>query len=291
MALVHPGMTREAARRMVAAAFRNAGLTEAELDGRVLTEAALGLDASALLLNPDIPLTKDEATRLDGYAARRISREPVARILGHREFWGLDFALSPATLVPRPDSETIVRAALDHARAAHSPDEPIRILDLGTGTGCLLLALLHEWPAAFGIGIDLAPEATRTARENARRLGLSDRAAFMVGRWSGALDARFDVVLSNPPYIPSADIAGLETEVRWHDPMLALDGAATGLAAYQAIATELPRLLAPDGIAVLELGIGQAEPVTALARTTGLELIEVRPDLNGISRAMVLKRG
>jgi release factor glutamine methyltransferase len=230
-------------------------------------------------------LPAEAAARYAGHLARRAGHEPVSRILGHREFWSLDFALGPATLDPRPDSETLVEAAL-----AACPDRPLRVLDLGTGTGCLLLAVLHDRPAAFGLGVDRSEAAAGTARANARALGLADRAAFLVGDWATALDARFDLILSNPPYIPEAEIAALDPEVRDHDPHLALSGGADGLDAYRDLAVALPGLLVPGGTAVVELGIGQAADVAALFRAAGLDITATPHDLAGIPRCLVAKK-
>ncbi len=216
---------------------------------------------------------------LAALVARRAAREPLARIVGRREFWSREFALSPETFDPRPDSETVVEAALA-ARPAFR-----HALDLGTGSGCLLAALLVERPEAWGLAIDRSPGACRTARRNLRGL----RAMVAAGDWARAVSGRFDLVVCNPPYIPSAVIAGLMPEVRDHDPALALDGGADGLDAYRAVLGDLPRLLAPGGAAVLELGLGQAEAVAALAETGGLQVERIHPDLAGIPRAMVLR--
>ncbi|HVB68334.1 MAG TPA: peptide chain release factor N(5)-glutamine methyltransferase [Acetobacteraceae bacterium] len=260
-----------------------AGVYQPRLDARLLLAAALGVPATALLgdLAAPVPATSAYAALI----ARRAAREPVALILGRREFWSLDLAASPATLVPRPESETLIEAAkvAFAGRAA-----PARVLDLGTGTGCLLLAALTEFPAAFGVGIDRAPAAAALARENAARLGMGGRAAFVCGDWGAAIAGRFDLVLANPPYIPSADIPGLMPEVACHEPRAALDGGPDGLAAYRAIVAVLPGQLTPDGVAVLELGPDQAAPVTALAATTGLDAT-VRADLAGAPRALVLR--
>jgi release factor glutamine methyltransferase len=196
--------------------------------------------------------------------------------------------LSPATLEPRPDSETLIEAALD--RLGDRRSMPLRMLDIGTGTGCLLAALLHECPAAFGIGTDLSEQAAATARGNLARLGFGPHSAVAVTRWTDGLAGRFDLVISNPPYIPQADIAGLDIGVRAHDPMLALDGGLDGLDAYRAITARLPDLLAPGGFAVLELGIGQAQDVGDLAVAGGLQVDDLRPDLGGVDRALVLSR-
>lgn len=264
-----------------------AGIDSALSDARILLMHALGIDRTGLLSRAGEAMSPEAAARYSGHLDRRAAREPVSRILGHREFWSLDFALAPATLDPRPDSETLVEAAL----AAVPAGRPLRVLDLGTGTGCLLLAVLHDRPSAFGIGVDRSEEAARTARDNARALGLADRAAFTVGDWATALAGRFDLVLSNPPYIPESDIAALEPEVREHDPRLALSGGADGLDAYRALAAAMPDLLAPGGTAVVELGIGQAADVAALFRAAGLDIAGTPHDLAGIPRCMVATRG
>ena len=216
--------------------------------------------------------------------ARRLAREPLAYIVGHQGFWTLDLEVSPATLIPRADSEAIVEAALEHA------GQPRRILDLGVGTGCLLLACLAEFPLAFGVGVDLNPCAAALAARNAVRNQMADRAAFFAGSWAEALNGRFDLVLSNPPYIPAADIAGLMPEVAGHEPGRALDGGADGLDAYRAICADLPRLLAEDGVAIFELGQGQEADVAAVAQGHGLARVACRADLGGIPRALVLRR-
>ncbi|WP_342239531.1 peptide chain release factor N(5)-glutamine methyltransferase [Inquilinus sp. OTU3971] len=262
------------------------GIDSALSDARILLMAALGIDRTGLLSRAAEPLPPEAAARYAAHLDRRAAREPVSRILGHREFWSLDFALGPATLDPRPDSETLVEAAL-----AAAPDRPLLVLDLGTGTGCLLLAVLHDRPAAFGIGVDRSEAAARVARDNARALGLAGRATFLVGDWATALAGRFDLVLSNPPYIPDSDIAALEPEVREHDPRLALSGGVDGLDAYRALAAALPDLLAPGGTAVVELGIGQAADVAALFRGAGLDIAGTPHDLASIPRCLVATLG
>jgi release factor glutamine methyltransferase len=225
---------------------------------------------------------------LESFVAKRLSGMPLDRVLGHRGFWTLDLLVTPDTLAPRPDSETIIRAACDHLKRPKIDDWPLRVLDLGTGTGALLLALLAEFPSASGIGVDLSVAALDVARANARRNGLADRAQFIAGDWATGIDERFDAILSNPPYIPKAEIAALDAAVRDHDPHLALDGGADGLEAYRAILGDAGRVLKPKGLLVLELGIGQAEDVAQLAAAAGLSLLEIRRDLGGIERAMVL---
>lgn len=268
--------------------MRGAGADNARLDARLLLAHALGCSSEALLADAGEPLTNAEAARFEVFLARREKFEPVARIIGRRDFWTICLSVGPATLVPRPDSETLIEAALDCV----GPDtrgQARRILDLGTGTGCLLLAVLTEFPAAFGVGVDLSEDAARVAAANARALGLSGRAAFVTGDWAACLSGRFDLILSNPPYIASDEIAGLMPDVARHDPLLALDGGADGMAAYRLITADLDRLLAPGGVAILELGAGQAASVGGLARRAGLRA-EFRRDLAGIDRAAILRR-
>ncbi len=217
--------------------------------------------------------------------ARREAREPLALILGRREFWGLEFAVSPATLIPRPESETLIEAAI--AAFLHRPP-PRLILDLGTGTGCLLLAALSEFPGAFGIGVDRSSAAAALAARNATSLRLADRAGIVCADWADALDGRFDLVLCNPPYIRSEDLGRLMPEVARHEPRSALDGGPDGFAAYRRLLPVLPRLLIPGSVAVLELGAGQAEIAAELALQAGLAG-DLRPDLMAIPRALVLR--
>ena len=248
-----------------------AGIAEPRRELRLLQIEAGG--ALSLADWPDRP-----HPGLEALANRRAAREPVSRIVGRREFWSRDFLLTAETFDPRPDSETVVEAALAAMPSYGS------VLDLGTGSGCLLAALLAERPGAWGLGIDRSPGACRTARRNLKGL----RTFVATADWGAAVAGRFDLVVSNPPYIPSAEIAELMPEVRDHDPRLALDGGADGFDAYRAILGDLPRLLSPGGAAVLELGIGQAEAVAALAEANGLPVRDIRADLAGIPRAMVL---
>lgn len=276
------------ARRILTRLLEQAGKESPALDARLLIGHALHLDHTAIASNPGRALSPQERTAIASLAARRLAGEPVARILGQREFFGLPFALSKVTLVPRPETETIVEAALDALGGKRS--ERLRIADLGTGTGALLLALLHELKNATGIGTDLDPGALETAQANARALALADRAQFQHADFGAGLTPPFDLVISNPPYIPTNDIATLAVEVRQHDPKLALDGGTDGLDAYRAIATQLPNLLSAQGIAVLELGIGQADPVRAIVESTGLQVASMRADLGGIVRALVIQK-
>ena len=273
---------RERLVNLGATVLRDASIDNPRLEARLLLAHAIGLPVATLLRDPH---ALADPAPFQALIARRAAHEPLAYILGRREFWSLDFAVSPATLIPRPDSETLIEAAL--AAFAHRAP-PTRILDLGTGTGCLLLAVLHEFPGAFGIGTDRAPESAALAAANAAALGLADCAAFLCGDWAAPLDVRVDLVLCNPPYIPTSDIGGLMPEVARHEPPTALDGGADGLGAYRRIVPSLPALLRPDGVAVLELGIGQAPAVVALAAESGL-VATTRPDLIGIARAVVLQ--
>lgn len=268
-------------RRLLAQRFLRAGSASPGLDARLLVEGTVGAEH----LDPSMILTAEALARLDDVSARRIAGEPVWRILGEREFWGLRFRLSPATLEPRPDSETIVEAAL--AQLASRREEDLALLDLGTGTGCLLIALLCELKQAHGLGVDLSEEACRTAAGNAALNGVDGRATFRQGNWTEGLDGRFDLIVSNPPYIPTPEIATLSVEVREHDPVLALDGGADGLGPYRLFSATLQPLLAPGGVIVLEIGAGQGPDVVALMRSGGFEFRGSRNDLGGHERALV----
>ncbi|MCP5366877.1 MAG: peptide chain release factor N(5)-glutamine methyltransferase [Hyphomicrobiales bacterium] len=285
--------TVESLLREATAELRAAGVEGARLDARLLLERATGLDRARLLAASRDPVDATAADRFRALVAERRARRPLAQVLGRREFWSLDFAVTADTLTPRPDSETLVEAALAFAadRGLAAP----RVLDLGTGTGCLLLAVLHDLPAATGLGIDASAGAVAVARGNARALGLDPRARFAVADWNddaaGWADAGpFDLVLANPPYIRDGDIPGLEPEVAVHEPRRALAGGADGLDAYRALTARLDRWLAPGGAAFLELGAGQDGAVAALAAAAGLSVAAVARDLAGIARCLVLRR-
>ena len=254
--MIAPGLTVAEARRALADAFRDAGLDSPELDARILLGHALGLSHTALATDPGRILDKRETEALAALAARRMQHDPVARILGTKEFWGLPLAVTDATLVPRPETETIVEAALAAIDDGGPRTRTLRVADLGTGTGALLLALLSELPHAFGIGTDTSVAALSAARSNAERLGLARRAGFVACDFGTALAGPFDLVVVNPPYIASAEIAALPPEVR-RDPRLALDGGADGLDCYRAVTGDARRLLSPTGQLVVELGFGQ----------------------------------
>jgi release factor glutamine methyltransferase len=280
-----------AARRSLARQFSDAGLDSPDLDARILVGHALTLDHAALAAQADRRLTGDEADTIAALARRRLAREPVARIVGTKEFWGLPIALNADTLVPRPETETLVEAAL--AVLGDARKRPLRIADLDTGSGALLLALLHELPAARGVGTDISIAALARARANAETLGLGGRAAFVACDHGSALGGsapggRLDLIVANPPYVASGDIAGLEPEVRNFDPRAALDGGVDGLAAYRAIIADAERLLAPRGLLVLELGAGQLDAVRSLTVAAGLTPTATHNDLSGVARALVV---
>ena len=277
-----------ALRRQLAATLVAAGVETPDLDARLLLAQALGCAPGDLTLRADAPVPPEAEAAARAFAERRAGGEPVARIRGRREFWSLDLHLSPDTLVPRPDTETLVEAALAEVDDRR---RPLTILDLGTGTGAILAALLVELPNATGIAVDRAEGAALTARDNLARNGLAARAQVVIGDWGTALAGGFDLVVSNPPYITSSAMLELPDEVRLHDPRLALEAGTDGLLAYRAIAADLPRLLSAGGSAVLELGAGQEPAVAELVAAAGLEVAgPARRDLSGIPRALVARR-
>lgn len=279
--------TVEAARRALAARLRSAGNDSAELDARLLLGHTLGLDLTGLISAAQRLMTVDEAACLEAFALRRLKGEPVARILGEKEFWGLLLQLSTATLVPRPDTETVVELALEVMRAGGDLHRPLRVADLGTGTGAILLALLSELPAAQGFGTDISRDALQTAAANAARTGLSGRATFVACDYAEGLSGPFDLIVSNPPYIRSADIAALAKEVRNHDPLAALDGGADGFDAYRALIPQATSLLAPGGVLIVEAGEGQSPGIQALMAEAGLTAgTAPKADLGGVPRAV-----
>ncbi|MDE5455278.1 peptide chain release factor N(5)-glutamine methyltransferase [Bradyrhizobium sp. CSA112] len=279
--------TIETARRALTARLKSAAIDSAELDARLLIGHALGLDLTGLITAAQRQLTPDESTRLEEFVRRRLAGEPVARILGEREFWGLPLQLSSATLVPRPDTETVIELGLELLRASGDLNRPLRIADLGTGSGAILLALLSELPAAKGFGTDISEAALRTAAANAARAGLSERATFIACDYACGLSGPFDLIVSNPPYIRSADIGGLAVEVRDHDPLAALDGGADGLDAYRTLIPQAAGLLAPGAALIVEAGEGQSGPIQALMTAAGLKPAPApKADLAGIPRAV-----
>jgi len=275
------------AQHVMAKAFAAAGIDSGLTDARALLCAALRLSRAQLLAQSDRMLEPREIAAVSELAARRLKREPVSRILGRKEFWSLTLDVTPDVLVPRPDTETVVEAALDYVAGGGLRLENLRILDIGTGTGALVLALLQELPNARGVATDLSAAALGVARGNAERLKLASRCAFVVCNVADGLQGHFDLIVSNPPYIARGAIAALDPEVRDYDPRLALDGGADGLDAYRAIAGSAPALLAKGGRLIVELGAGQAAPVSALFEAAGLRILSIRDDLAGIPRALV----
>jgi release factor glutamine methyltransferase len=279
-------MTLQELRAAAVKRLRAAGIEAPEFDVRILLKLALGLDDAGLVSAGRAPISAQEQDCFDRLIIRRAAGEPIARIAGEKEFWSRSFKLGADTLVPRPETETLVEVALSIFPGRNAE---LRVLDLGTGSGILLAAILLERPRAIGVGVDRSEAALRIARENLKGLGLGDRAQFIRGDWSAALATRFDLIVANPPYIASGEIAILSREVRDHDPRLALDGGADGLDAYRAIIAELPQLLSARGAAILELGIGQEEAVTLLARAKGLRVEDsAQRDLGNVARALIV---
>jgi release factor glutamine methyltransferase len=272
-----------------ASALRAAGIETPELDARLLLCHAAGLSHEAYIARTHEALTPEIAARLDGSIRRRAGHEPVSRITGRREFYGRSFMVGPSVLDPRPDTETLIEVALDLAAANGGGDRVRELLDLGTGTGCILITLLAELPEAHGVGIDVALEALALADANARRLGVGDRAAFLASDWCDAVTGEFDLILANPPYIASAEIAGLAREVSAYDPLLALDGGHDGLDAYRRIAAGAAGKLRPGGKILVEIAASQARDVAALLERRGfrVERDGIVPDLGGRPRVVV----
>jgi len=275
----------------LAAELSGTGIEQPARDARVLVASAIGGTLSDLLREPERRLADTEAERLARSAGRRTLREPVSRILGTRAFFGREFSVGPATLDPRPCSETLIEAVLALAGEEGWRARPIRILDAGTGSGCLLLTLLAEMELARGVGTDISAGALAVAAENADRLGLSERAEFVEARYLAGAQGTFDLVVSNPPYIPTRDIEALEPEVRDYEPHAALDGGADGLDAYREIAAGLPRAL-PRGWAVFEVGAGQADTVARILRREqpgGSSEVKQWTDLGGHRRCVAIR--
>jgi len=267
-----------AARRLAAA-----GVSDARREARLLLAHLLQVSPGYLSTHPEAEVEEDAARSFAAFIERRSAREPISHILGERDFWSLSFTVTADTLAPRPDSETLVEAAL-----SYFPDPQARfsVLDLGTGTGCLLLSILQERPNATGLGLDKSPNTLEVARANAHRLGLEGRSAWMAGDWREANLGVFDLVISNPPYIPSGEIETLEPEVARYEPRLALDGGTDGLDAYRSLMTMVKKVLKPKGVLGLEFGLGQGADVMALMQGAGLSHPRVFKDLAGIERCL-----
>jgi release factor glutamine methyltransferase len=278
------GMTRARALAETRAYLKRFDIEAAEFDARALLFAACGIDASEMLLNPDVALSGSEAARLREFAARRARREPVSRIVGRRAFWTVDLTVRPDVLDPRADTEALVRLAIRIFR--DRGQAPGRILDLGSGSGAVLCALLSEFHGATGQAVDLSRQACAATAENLQACGFDRRAGVAQGSWFDAVTERFDLIVSNPPYIPTQEIEGLDLEVRAHDPHLALDGGRDGLEAYRAILAEAPHYLTEAGAICLEFGSGQGLWVDRIAAAGGFRKIGAERDLGGRERAV-----
>lgn len=263
-----------------------AGVDSPVIDARLLLEAGAGVGRVDIVTDPRRPVSAAQAAAVEVLLRRREAREPIGHILGHKGFWTLDFTVNADVLSPRPESELLVEVAMETLPKGW----PARVLDLGVGSGAILLSVLSERPASTGIGVDASEAALAVARGNAKRLKLADRAELRQGDWADGIEGQFDLILSNPPYIPSADIDGLAPEVAKWEPRLALDGGPDGLAPYRRIIADLPRLLSPIGAFAFEVGRGQAEAVQALAEAQGLTTSTPRLDLAGIPRVVAGKR-
>ncbi len=271
--------------RLVRDRFRAAGLASAEIDARLLAQQAFGIDAMGLIRREREPISEGWATDLERLALRRLAGEPVSRIMGEREFWGLKFALNEATLDPRPETEMLVAEAIRSIEGKRSP----RLVDLGTGSGAIVLSVLDGVPAATAIATDMAPAALAMARSNAERLGLAERVQFREGSWWEAVPHTelFDLIVSNPPYIATETIGQLQAEVRVFDPKLALDGGFDGLNAYRAIASQAARRLKPGGLVLFEIGASQGNTVARIMSKAGFARVEVQKDLAGLDRVVL----
>ncbi len=290
---VQAGENLGEAARALARSLRAHDVPSPERDARLLVCHACGLSHERFAARPERRVTKSELERIRRARDRRCAREPVSRIMGLREFWGLEFELGPQCLDPRPDTETLVQAVLELAREG-APDAPVSLLDLGTGSGCILVALLHELGHATGIGVDVDPATLYIARANARRHGVDNRTCFVCASRAGPISRKFDFVVANPPYIPGAEIESLAPEVARYDPRVALDGGDDGLAATREIIAGLGYVLSPGGWAVFEVGAGQAARVSAMLRECDGEVhfgdVRQWPDLSGRVRCVSAQR-
>lgn len=267
--------------------LRDAGIEMPNLDARILLNAAAQMDAEAMVRSPEAPLAPKVFHAYLQMLMRRKSREPVAYITGNKSFWSLDFEVTCDTLIPRPDSETLIETTL---ACIESRSKPYTIVDVGVGSGCLLLSLLSELPRSNGIGLDISAEALQVASKNAARLGMGHRTRFMQSNWMDGLTDTVDVIISNPPYIPSGDIAGLQPDVRLYEPVLALDGGTDGMNPYRIIAKSASKRLSENGLLVVEFGIGQADAIHKILQSEGLRIERVEKDLAGITRCIAARR-
>jgi len=274
------------ARRSLVDRFAQAGIESAEADARLLIAHALDIERATVTTHGERLLSDREIAAIDALAVRRLGREPVTRIIGSREFWSLSLIVTPDVLVPRPDTETVVEAALDTISREATQLDSLRLLDIGTGSGALLLALLSELPNATGTGTDISAAALDVARANAARHALETRCSFVACDIAARVPGRFDLIVSNPPYVARAELSTLDAEVRDYDPALALDGGEDGLDFYRAIAVDARRLLADGGRLIVELGAGQEPSVRSIFTDVGLAPGAAYKDLAGIPRAL-----
>ena len=280
------GASVSEALQLIAQTFRAAGIDDADADARVLIGHALHLDRARLISQSDRVLEAREVNAISGLAARRLKREPVSRILGRKEFWSLALAITSDVLVPRPETETVVEGALDFVVRNGLRMEKLRILDIGTGSGALLVALLNELPNATGIGTDISRAALEAAQINVAQFGFESRSSLIACDMAAGVQGQFDLVVSNPPYIARGEIASLAPEVRDYDPMMALDGGDDGLTAYRSISADAKRILAQGGRLFVEMGAGQEPAVRELFTNAGLVVGIARNDLAGTPRVL-----
>ena len=284
--ILHPQTITSEALRAAVLRLQEARIESASLDARLLLEHVLGYTREQLLLAMDDTMPAGKEAQYRALVEKRARRQPIAQLIGRREFWGMNFVVSEHTLDPRPDSESVIEAVLERIK---NRANQLKILDLGTGTGCLLLSLLSELPAANGTGVDICERALGVAKENALALGLAPRVSFVRSDWCERLEGEFDIILANPHYIEREVIPTLDPEVSQFEPKGALDGGADGLDCYRAIIKALPKVLAKDGLAAFEIGMGQERSLAAIAEENGLMVSGVKQDLGGIIRCVVIQ--
>ena len=257
------------------------------IDARILLQHASNISSEIIYLKPELELSEAIAKEYQQLVIRRINHEPVAKIIGKKSFWADDFIVNQHTLDPRPDSEVIIEAAL---KLFPNKDGKYKFIDFGTGSGCLILSLLREFPNAIAIGSDISTEALKVARANAKALGLQDRISFIQQNWGDSLTGEFDLIVSNPPYIPAADIENLDEDVKLYDPLLALNGGEDGLDPYRYLAKQIYKFLKKDSYAILEFGYNQGLYIKEIFKQNNYIIHEMLNDLAGIERAIIVRR-